>query len=341
MTDSSIAVTSGSGNNVDTRTVSGDHRQVVVLGDGTNTDISVIRSADPNSNDAGIVVRDVNSSAIVAKLAGTIGIYVASTAGTLGVKFDDAPIVTAYGKDGTTGRALRMNSDGAIKVYELANGTVTINGTVTGITNSIQVHLLSTGGTIMVADKSEPTVVAAGMDGTTRRFLRSNSDGAIKVYDLTAGTVVVSSITASAAVHVLSTGGTLIVKLDPAGTAFVNAAHTVNIFTVAGSTSGVSPSGVTLVSPSANASFKVFAFSLQTTGIVSTVARFTNGAGSATEFWRGLVTSNQTASTPVGANLAVTPPGFLFATGASVTLALHLDNASLVHYSVSYIKESA
>lgn len=121
----------------------------------------------------------------------------------------------------------------------------------------------------------------------------------------------------------------------------VNIYSTTNIFTVAGSVSGNYPSGFTLVAPSANASFKVFAFSLQTTGIVSCVARFTNGGGTPTEFFRGLVTANQTASAPIGANLAVQPPGFLFATGTSTTLALLRDSDTLVHYSVSYIKESA
>lgn len=200
------------------------------------------------------------------------------------------------------------------------------------------------------SDKTTPGLVMrgvgsftiVGLDGVTARPLRMNSDGAVKIYDLTAGTVTIGSgSTGTLGIHLGSTGGTLIIKPDPAGTFFTNAANTANIFTVAGSTSGVSPSGVTLVSPSANASFKVFAFSLQTTGIVSVVARFTNGGGSATEFWRGLVTANQTSSTPIGANLAIQPPGYLFATGVSVTLALHLDTSTLVHYSVSYFKESA
>lgn len=153
------------------------------------------------------------------------------------------------------------------------------------------------------------------------------------------GTVV--GITNSVAVHVLSTNGTITIKNDPASYNLVNAYHTANIFTVAGTTSGVSASGVTLVSPSANASFKVFAFSVQTTGVISMNPQFTNGAGtSPTVFWTPLITAAATTSSPVGANLAVTPPGFLFATGTSTTLAL-LNQGSLIHYSVSYIKESA
>lgn len=259
MADSLLQVFSATGGTaaIDIRTeaTNGDGRQVVILGDPLL-----------NANVAAVASQDVPTAS--------------SDKTTPGIVMRGAGSFTVVGLDGTTARPFRMNSDGAIKVYEVANGTMTINGTVTGITNSI-------------------------------------------------------------AVHVLSTGGTLIVKPDPAGTFFTNNASTVNIFTVSGSTSGVSLSGVQLVAPSANASFKVFAFSLQTTGIVSVVARFTNGGGSATEFWRALVTSNQTSSTPIGANLAVQPPGYLFATGTSTTLALHLDTATLVHYSVSYIKESA
>ena len=149
------------------------------------------------------------------------------------------------------------------------------------------------------------------------------------------------TLSGSFAIHLLSTNGTITTKIDGGNTVFVNAAHTAGIFTVSGSTSGVSASGVTLVAPSSAYNFKVFAYSIQTTGIISMTPRFTNGAGtSPTDFWRPLITAVETTSTPKGANLAVTPPGYLFATGTNTTLAL-LNDGSLVHYSVSYIKESA
>ena len=204
------------------------------------------------------------------------------------------------------------------------------------------------------------SATVGGMDGTTFRPFRMNSDGAIKIYDIAAGTVTanvsgsLTGITNTVAIYfdrgdpgvniskVYGTSnGTLTVKIDPAGAAFVNAGHTASIFTVSGSTSGGLTSGVTLVAPSANYSFKVFAYSIQTTGLVSTAWKFTNGGESATELWRPLVTAASSTSSPVGANLAVSPPGFIFATGANTTLALKTDNASLVHYSVSYIKETA
>lgn len=191
---------------------------------------------------------------------------------------------------------------------------------IVGSSGTLGVHVQSTGGTLQV--KLDPDSTLGGVRNSIAVYLQN-----------TAGTlgVRVGQVDGTVAVYFSQSKPTVLADIQ----------STASIFTVSGSTSGVSVSGVQLVAPSANYSFKVFAFSLQTTGVVSCVARFTNGAGSATEYWRGLVTSNQTSSAPIGANLAVTPPGFLFATGTNTTLALHLDTATLVHYSVSYIKESA
>jgi len=332
-------------------------------------------------------------------------------------------VKVAVGTDGSATDVSSSNpmpitaSGGTMAVYfDRSNPSVNIGSpTIAGITNSVAVHVLSTGGTINVALK--PGTLAVSLDpGTTlgaisgigssvaAHILSTNGtmavnigkvDGTVTVrFDpgytqMNVGTVgAVTNITNSIGVHVLSTGGTLQVKIDPAsagigrddvafvaGTGMgtpmmgffddtatdsvdegdigvlrmtgnriqmVHTDSTASIFTVSGSTSGVSASGVTLVAPSASYSFKVYAFSIQTTGVVSCVARFTNGAGSATEFWRALVTSNQTSSAPVGANLSTGGAGQpLFATGVNTTLALHLDTATLVHYSVSYTKESA
>lgn len=222
-------------------------------------------------------------------------------------------------------------------------GSASINfagGSTTGA-----VYIAQTAGTLAVKFGEEPTVIASGKDGTTTRPLRMNSDGAIKVYDLSAGTVSISNsptltgITNSVAVHLLSTAGTVAVKLDP-GYNVVNAAHTIVIpRTVSGTFNGVSDLGLTLVSPDSGNNIKVFAIALTTTAQVHVSSRFTNGAGSATEFWRYAL---QAPSAGIaGANLAVTPPGYLFATGVNTTLALHLNTASLVHYSIGYFKESA
>lgn len=269
--------------------------------------------------------------------------------------------------------------------------SLTINGTLTGITNSVAVHVGSTGGTIWVKQDPDGTL------GAIRTALPSGTNdlgNIIRVKNVVDGTLstvttvgAVTNITNSIAVHLLSTGGTLHVRLadNSAGlitddTAFTPATDvgfpvmglyddtatdsvdegdagimrmtanriqmshldsTASLFTVSGSTSAVSTSGATLISPSANASFKIYAYSIQTTGAVSISAKFTNGSGaSPTEFWRPLVTASGVTGVQ-GANLTSWPSAPLFVTGTSTTLSLVLDSATLVHYSVAYTKESA
>ena len=179
--------------------------------------------------------------------------------------------------------------------------------------------------------------------GTNRPFI-VNTDGAIKVYDMVTGTIAtvsaVTNITNSIAVHVLSTGGTLAVKIDPSYNV-VNASSTILLpSVVSGSFAGVSTLGTVIVAPEAGRNIKVYAYSLSTTGIVPITPSFTNGAGAApTEFWRVALQAISASNT--GANLSIMPPGYLFATGSNTTLALRLDSGTLVHFSVAYFKESA
>lgn len=492
-----VAVTEGAGKSIATDDVGGQQYQRVKITDGTGGSGTEIAAGSGVAAGALRVELPTDGTGVIADITNSIKIHILSTGGTIMVSDKSEPTVIASGKDGTTTRPIRQNSDGALKVYDLTDGTVKIaSGTLTGITNTVSVQLDPghTLGKVIIVDptgadmdlfKSGDNYASGGdhglailsIDANTPqkyRFLRSGqgtSDAAIRVVQATdsvasmnivSGTI--TGITNSIAVYfdrgnpavnipgtvaiygdiisggtdpasegpvkiggkysstpptfldgqrgdilIDSRGGVATVIKSQSGSVFANVTtpadgatnasnglfttsrshvfngttwdrtrggsgysdaamrvvqatdvgtsvkilagsavigivdtqSTASIFTVSGSTSGVSPSGVTLVSPSANYSFKVFAFSLQTTGVVSLVARFTNGGGSATEFWRGLVTANQTASSPVGANLAVQPPGFLFATGTNTTLALHLDTATLVHYSVSYIKETA
>lgn len=218
---------------------------------------------------------------------------------------------------------------GVDRVRNVVDGTLSLVTTVTGVDRVRNV----VDGTLSLVSMTQR--VNNVVDGTLSMVQRVNN-----VVDGTLSTVVRVTNLVNGTVQVQFNSNNPITPNS--GIPAVNIYSTTSIFTVAGSTSGGTTSGVTLVSPSANYNFKVFAFSLQTTGIVSEVFRFTNGSGgSPTEFWRGLVTAASTTSAPIGANLAVQPPGFLFATGTSTTLALKTDTGSLVHYSVSYIKESA
>lgn len=81
---------------------------------------------------------------------------------------------------------------------------------------------------------------------------------------------------------------------------------------------------------------KVYAFSLTTTSTTGTIASFTAGSGG-TELWRVLLQAPSGAN--AGANLAVTPPAYLFASASNGTLVLNLSVAVRVDFSVAYYNE--
>ena len=207
--------------------------------------------------------------------------------------------------DGTLSLITRVD-----RVLNLIDGTLSVVGAVTNITNSINVHLLSTNGTIGV-----------NIGTLTNTASISAKDGTFAIY----------FSPANPKVHL--------------GTDIINTSHTAVIGaaggTVSGSVTSVGGSGInTIISPEASRNIKVYAFSLTTTAQVGITPRFTTGGSAgATEKWR--VALQAPSQGIAGANLAVTPPGYLFETGSGNTLAIYLDSASLVHYSVSYFKESA
>jgi hypothetical protein len=297
-----------------------------------------------------------SNPAVNATFAGTMAVYFDQsepvvkvkneTNGTISVKFNSEPTVVSSGKQGVTTRPLIMNTDGAIKVYDVVNGTMTVN---------------SGTGTLAVRFSDEPYVVTEGKYGATKIATIHNTDGALKIYDIAQGTVTVTGITntigiyldtwrQTGAVRVGQVDGTVAVYFSQSnpkvnlGVDIINCAHTASIAnaggSVSGSTSGVSVSGVQIIAPEANRVVKVYAFSIMSTAAVNLTSKFTNGSGgSPVELWRVAMISP--TGGVAGANLAVTPPGYLFATPSGATLCIVNDSASLIHYSVAYFKESA
>ena len=216
-----------------------------------------------------------------------------------------ASLVVSGQQAAGTNRPFIVNTDGAVKVYDIADGSIKISG----YTSSLGVYVDTIRQTIGVR--------VGQVDGTVAVYF-SPSEPTIK------------GIT-----------NTIQARIDP-GYNVVNNSSTIVLPRVAvGSYSGVSDLGITLASPAANSNIKVCGYSILTTALTSTLVKFTNGAGAATDLWRPLATPAATASELRGANLAVSPPAYLFSTGANVTLALHTGNAALIHYSVSYFRESA
>lgn len=260
----------------------------------------------------------------------TLGVYLSATAGTIGVdvgKMQQVDYVTRVRNivDGTLSTVVRVSNliDGTVRVGNITGSTLQVNvGTIAG---TAAVYLHSTAGTLVVKVARESAGV--GIDDSV--FTQGTGTG-VPIMGLFDDTTP-DSVDENDVGVLRMTGNRLLMN---------NIQATAGIFTVSGSTSTAGNN--TLVSPSASYSFKVYAYSIQTTGIVSSAPRFTTGASAgATELWRPLINSVQTSSTPVGANMAVSPPGYIFATGVSTTLSLYLDTGTLVHYSVSFIKESA
>lgn len=239
--------------------------------------------------------------------------------------------------DGTLSTVSRVSNivDGTLsvvttvgRVNNIVAGTVTITGTQSSLAVFLDPgHLLGS----VTANAGTGTMTVAFDPGHELGTIRGNSN-TLTVFLPDTGHELGSIKQINSTVSVAFSPAKPIVLSDIEATS--------KVFTVSGTTSTAGNN--TLVSPSASYNFKIFAYSLQTTGIVSSAPRFTTGASAgATELWRPLINAVQTTSTPVGANLAVSPPGFLFATGTNATLSLYLDTGSLMHYSVSFMKESA
>lgn len=92
----------------------------------------------------------------------------------------------------------------------------------------------------------------------------------------------------------------------------------------------------TIVSAVTGKKITVFAVKLLSVTTTALTAAWQDGA-SGTEIWRDYIQTP--ASVVGGANLAVTPPGFLFQTSSGTLLNLNLSSAVAVHYAISYWEE--
>ena len=256
--------------------------------------------------------------------AGTIAANVGKVDGTVAVFFSPANPAVAATFSGTVGVNLgKVDGTIQVSVGKIDDSVAIKSGTLTGITNSINVYLGGTAGTIatnigtiagtaaVFFSPSRPTVIADAGTGTFQAKVEAGA-GTMAVY-FSPSVPAIRDITSTGVIPVTASGST--------------------------STAGGSGSN-TVVSPEAGRNIKVYAYALTTTGIVSISPRFTTGGSAgATELWR--IALQAPSAVSAGANLAVQPPGYLFATGTGNTLALYLDSATLVHYSVAYFKESS
>lgn len=304
----------------------GNWQRVLIAGSQTaaSLEISKIAQALPAGSNA------------IGKLAANSGVDigdvdVTSVAGTVTVKQDP---------DGTLGAIRTALPSGTndlgnvIRVKNLVDGTVTIGQALPTGSNAIGKLAANSG--VDIGDVDILSVVpgtGATNLGKAEDNAHASGDTGVMALAVRKATAAASSGTAGD-YEPLSTDnlGQLRV-IDVSGTTMIPQS-------LAGSTSAVSTSGATIKSPISSRNIKVYAFSLTTTAQIGLRCRFTDGSGASpsTKWQVALQAPSQGIA---GANLAVSPPAYLFAMGSNTTLSLQLDSASLVHYSVSYFLESA
>lgn len=236
---------------------------------------------------------------------------------------------------GSTGTSIGVYFDGS-------NPSVNIGTpTIAGITGSVGVYFSGSNPTVTEVNSAAMAASLSVLDDWDETD-RAKVNPIVGQAGVAAGSGVTGATTIRT-VHVTDVATSI--NIVAQGLAALNIGSTASIFTASGSSAAAQTGGITVIAPSANYNFKIFAYSIQTTGVLASALTFANGnSASQTEFWRPLVAmggSGSQSTTPIGANLAVTPPGYLFATGTNTTLVIAGNNGATIHYSVSYIKESA
>ncbi len=137
----------------------------------------------------------------------------------------------------------------------------------------------------------------------------------------------------------VSLTSTVVTISNTAGTV-TNSVSTIPIVgrTLTGSTGSLTATNGTISLTPTNR-VKVYAFSLTTTSASEVTCIIHSGSvANGLELWR--CTLRAPAGANSGANLAVSPPNFLFASRSGTAVSLSLSSAVLVHYSISYFDEA-
>ena len=284
----------------------------------------------------------------------------------------DAMIAAIYGKRNQTDEeayACLVDASGYLLV-NMTVGTISLSSTASVITNAV-------GNPVNVALTSTEVTVAGSVSLTSSKVTIESSSGVnVNVASATLGTVTVSgtvtpSTTASTItnavgnpVNVALTSTVVTVKSAVAGFNVNVATATLGTVTVTGTvtpstTAGTVPNSVStiiLISKTLTGStgsvsttwtsiatptdrMKIYAFSFTTTSASEVTVLVCDGVfANAKEFWRATLMAP--AGSNAGANLAISPPSFLFATRSASAVTISLSTAVLVHYSLSYFDEA-
>lgn len=220
---------------------------------------------------------------------------------------------------------------------ESGGNLATLAGTVSSSKVNINISSGSIANTSFAATQSTASnlkaqITGAGSAGTA-------DSGVVTVQGIASMTHLLVTPDANSAINNAQIGGNTIstdVGTSGNGTQRIVQANGAGRTLKSAGGSASSSGNNTLVTAGTN-KLKVFAFSLTTTSSTAVTCIFQDGA-SGTTLWE--VTLQAPTSVSVGANLAVTPPAFLFATSSATLLNLNLSGAQTVIWSVAYFDEA-
>jgi hypothetical protein len=277
---------------------------------GTNNDVTVTGTVTANSG------TNLNTSALLTTtnftdVFGTASLLTTTQADNIANTVDTVNTgAFLYAFDGTTWDRMLGNSVDGLLVNLGANNDVTVTGTVTanaGTNLNTSTLALETGGNLAAATTA--LQIIDDWDETDRAKVNP----------------IVGQAGVAAGAGATGVNVQRVVQANDAGK------------TLTSTGGSASASGNNTIVVAGTNRLKVHAFSLSTTSTTAMTCIFQSGAGG-TELWRAVIQAPTGAS--AGANLAVSPPAWLFATASATLLNLNLSSANAVHWSVSYVDEA-
>lgn len=273
---------------------------------GSNNDVTVAGVATSAKQDTGNTSLASIDGKITAVNTGAVTISAALPAGTNNI--GDVDVLTVPADPfGVNADAASATGSISAKLRFIASTGIPITGTVT-----VGSHAVTNAGTFLVQENGGSLTALQIIDDWDES-------------DRCKSNIIVGQ--AGVAADVGATGATVqrVVIANNAGRTLTSAGGS------------ASSSGNNTLVAAGSARLKVHAFSLSTTSTTAVTCIFQSGAGG-TELWRCVLQAPTSVST--GANLAVTPPAWLFATASATLLNLNLSGAITVHWSVSYCDEA-
>ncbi len=212
------------------------------------------------------------------------------------------------------------------------------SGTVSGMVGTLQVRHVATGSYLNwpCIDLASGARYEAGdsitsTDGKTLAFDARDVSDVQLTYASGAGSYVYWGWSSSTAPQIHG------LPVTQSGTWAVSGS--VNTKTIL-SSGGVIAADTDLIAAVSQKRIKVISYSLITTDNTGVTAIFKSGGTSGTELWR-VYLKGPDASTPFGANLSTTVPGWLFGTVVGEKLTLDVSSAATIHWSLTYHVDDA